>query len=72
MATVALYARQAADRLYHFKGILAGPAEFGLIRDTCFAQEIQHIGIMFLLFLLDFNLNPKKLLPTTVLHHRRI
>ncbi|OOZ41869.1 sodium:proton antiporter [Solemya pervernicosa gill symbiont] len=61
LATVALYARQALLVAYILLGILFGPWALGLVTDPDLIQEISHIGIMFLLFLLGLNLPPKKL-----------
>lgn len=63
MATLALYARQALLVSYILLGILFGPSVFGLVSDAQLIQQISHVGIMFLLFLLGLNLPPAKLLP---------
>lgn len=63
VATLALYARQALLVAYIVLGILFGPSGFGLVDDPVLVQQISHVGIMFLLFLLGLNLPPAKLFP---------
>ena len=53
LATVALFAHQALLVAYILVGILCGPWGLGLVVDPVLIQKIAHIGIMFLLFLLD-------------------
>ena len=62
LATVALYARQTLLVAYIAIGLILGQSGFNLIPDAGFLQQISDIGIMFLLFLLGLNLNPKKLI----------
>lgn len=62
LATFALFAHQALLVAYIFVGILFGPWALKLAVDPVLIQEIGHIGIMFLLFLLGLNLHPQKLL----------
>lgn len=62
MATVALYARQALLVGYIVLGIVAGPWGLKLISDLSLIEDIAHVGIIFLLFLLGLNLYPQKLL----------
>ena len=62
LATLALYARQSLLVVYIIVGILLGPSAFNLVSDPKLITEIAHIGIIFLLFLLGVNLDPKKLL----------
>jgi len=61
-ATVALYARQAMIVAYLVLGAVAGPAGFALVDDPGMIEQISHVGIIFLLFLLGLNLYPQKLL----------
>ncbi len=61
LATVALYARQAFLVAYILLGALLGPWGMGLITDAGLIQDMAHIGIIFLLFLLGLNLYPQKL-----------
>ena len=62
MATLALYARQSLLVAYIVLGILAGPSVTGFITDPHLIEEIAHVGIIFLLFLLGLDLYPRKLL----------
>ncbi len=61
VATVALTLRQSLIIAYIVVGILIGPSGFELIRDAELIQNIANVGIIFLLFLLGLNLNPKEL-----------
>ena len=63
VATIALYARQALLVAYILLGVLLGPSVFGLVSDPILIQQISHVGIMFLLFLLGLNLPLAKLIP---------
>jgi Kef-type K+ transport system membrane component KefB len=71
VATLALYARQALPVAYILLGILFGPSATGLVADAEVVAEVAHIGIMFLLFLMGLDLDPKELVQafrrTTVL-----
>lgn len=62
LATLALFARQAMIVAYILLGIMTGPFGFNLVQDPEVTQQIAHIGIIFLLFLLGLNLYPQKLL----------
>ena len=61
LATAALYARQSLIVAYIFLGMLFGPSALGLIRDVALLQDLSHVGIVFLLFLLGLNLHPQDL-----------
>lgn len=61
LATVALFARQALLVIYIVLGMLFGPWGLGLVDDPVIIEQIGHVGIMFLLFLLGLNLHPQKL-----------
>jgi len=61
-ATVALFARQSLLVAYVVLGVLLGPSVLGLVPDAAMASDLSHIGIIFLLFLLGLNLNPKELI----------
>lgn len=63
VATIALYARQALLVAYILLGVLFGPSVFGLVDDPVLIQQISHVGIMFLLFLLGLSLPLAKLIP---------
>jgi Kef-type K+ transport system membrane component KefB len=61
-AALALFARQSLLVAYIFLGGVVGPAGFGLVKDPSVIQQIGHIGIIFLLFLLGLNLQPTQLM----------
>ena len=62
LAAIALYARQSLLVAYILLGGLLGPWGFKLVNDASLIQEIGHIGIIFLLFLLGLNLQPSQLI----------
>jgi len=62
VATLALYARQSLLVVYIALGILLGPSVSNLVSDPQLINDISHIGIIFLLFLLGINLQPQKLM----------
>ena len=62
LAGIALFARQSLLVAYILLGGLLGPWGFRLIDDASIIQQIGHIGIIFLLFLLGLNLQPAQLL----------
>jgi Kef-type K+ transport system membrane component KefB len=62
LAGVALFARQSLLVAYILLGGLLGPWGFRLIDDASIIQQIGHIGIIFLLFLLGLNLQPAQLI----------
>jgi Kef-type K+ transport system membrane component KefB len=61
LATVALYARQSLIVAYILVGIAFGPSALGLIHDVALLQDLSHVGVVFLLFLLGLNLHPQNL-----------
>jgi Kef-type K+ transport system membrane component KefB len=61
-AGIALYARQSLLVAYILLGGLAGPWGFKLVNEPALIQQIGHIGIIFLLFLLGLNLHPLQLI----------
>lgn len=61
IATIALTMRQSLIIAYIAVGLLIGPSGFSLIHDPLLIQNIANVGIIFLLFLLGLNLNPKEL-----------
>lgn len=61
-ATLALYARQSLIIGYIVLGMVLGPWGLAWVSDTELIQDISNIGIIFLLFLLGLNLNPRKLI----------
>ncbi len=46
---------------YLVAGVLIGPASFGLIADPAAVLQISELGVVFLLFLVGLELNPKRL-----------
>ncbi|HUT40207.1 MAG TPA: cation:proton antiporter, partial [Gammaproteobacteria bacterium] len=62
LAALALFARQSLLVAYILLGGLVGPWGLQLVTDASVIQQIGHIGIIFLLFLLGLNLSPQKLL----------
>ncbi len=62
MATLALTLRQTLIIAYIAVGLLIGPSVSGLIPDPTLIQNISNVGIIFLLFLLGLDLNPKELI----------
>ena len=62
IATVALYARQALPVAYIVLGAAMGPWGLGLIGDIAVLEGMAEFGIIFLLFLLGLNLEPRELL----------
>lgn len=60
-AALALFARQSLLVAYILLGGLAGPWGLKLVTDASVIQQIGHIGIIFLLFLLGLNLQPSQL-----------
>lgn len=61
LATMALAARQSLLVAYILLGVLLGPGVTGLVPNAELVAEISHIGIMFLLFLLGLDLDPRGL-----------
>lgn len=61
IATVALYARQALLIAYILLGAILGPWGLDIVSNPALIADIANIGILFLLFLLGLNLEPKDL-----------
>jgi Kef-type K+ transport system membrane component KefB len=61
LATLALYARQSMLVAYILLGMAIGPSALGLVKDVQLLQDLSHVGIVFLLFLLGLNLHPQDL-----------
>lgn len=61
LASFALYTRQPLIIAYILLGALIGPYGLGLISDVSLLKESGHIGIIFLLFLLGLDMQPKAL-----------
>ncbi len=62
IATIAMTIRQSLIIAYIAVGLLIGPSGFQLIHDPQLIQNIANVGIIFLLFLLGLNLDPKELI----------
>jgi len=62
VATLALFARQALPVAYILLGILLGPWMLNWVGDGSGVAGMAEIGILFLLFLLGLNLEPRELL----------
>lgn len=62
IASLALYTRQPLLVAYIVLGALLGPYGFKLITNVDLISDIAHIGIIFLLFLLGLDMQPKALL----------
>ena len=60
-ATVFLYLKQPIILAYIGFGIAAGPWGFGLIKEPGHIEELSHIGVILLLYLLGINLKPDRL-----------
>ena len=61
-ATIALYLRQSVMIAHILLGIALGPSGFKIVADLELTRNIADIGIVFLLFLLGLNLQPRSLL----------
>ena len=61
VATVALFARQSMLIAYILVGIAAGPSGLNLVTDVELIGQVAKVGIIFLLFLLGMNLEPREL-----------
>ncbi|MCW8357413.1 cation:proton antiporter [Marinomonas pontica] len=62
VASVALYTRQPMIIAYIALGILFGPSALSLINEPKLMDEMSHIGIIFLLFLLGLDMQPNHLI----------
>ncbi len=61
VATAALYARQALPVAYIAVGALLGPWGLEWVPDPAVIGSVSHVGIVFLLFLLGMDLEPREL-----------
>jgi Kef-type K+ transport system membrane component KefB len=61
LATFSLYTHQPIIVAYVALGLIAGPSGFQLVSDPQLLNEISHIGIVFLLFLLGLDMQPSSL-----------
>ncbi len=64
IASLALYTRQPLLVAYIALGAALGPYGLQLVDDIALVTDIAHIGIIFLLFLLGLDMQPKSLLST--------
>lgn len=62
LGTLFLYAKQPIIVAYIAIGIAVGPGGFALIDKTEHIEQISHLGIVLLLFLIGLNLQPRKLI----------
>jgi len=60
-ATVFLYLKQPVILAYIGLGVIAGPWGLGLIKHPEHIEELSHIGVILLLYLLGINLKPDRL-----------
>jgi len=64
VASLALYTRQPLLIAYIVLGALIGPYGLALITNLTLLQDIAHVGIIFLLFLLGLDMQPRALVTT--------
>ena len=64
VASLALYTRQPLLIAYIVLGALIGPYGLALITNLTLLQDIAHVGIIFMLFLLGLDMQPRALLTT--------
>jgi len=62
LATFSLYTHQPIIVAYVILGLIAGPSGFQWVSDPDLLNEISHIGIVFLLFLLGLDMQPSSLI----------
>ena len=62
LGTIALFTRQVLPVVYIILGAIIGPGGLGMISEVVLVEDLAHIGIIFLLFLLGIDLYPQKLL----------
>ena len=62
LATAALWVRQSLILGYIGLGLFIGPWGINILEDAALIQNIADVGIIFLLFLLGLNLDPKELI----------
>jgi Kef-type K+ transport system membrane component KefB len=60
-ATVFLYLKQPVMLAYIFLGMVAGQWGMGAIENAAHLEELSHLGIILLLFLIGMNLQPERL-----------
>jgi len=62
VASIALYTKQPMIIAYIALGVLFGPSALSLINEPKLMDEMSHIGIIFLLFLLGLDMQPSHLI----------
>lgn len=62
LGTLFLFLRQPIVIAYIGIGFALGPGGLGLIKETTHLEQIAHVGVILLLFLIGLNLQPQKLL----------
>ncbi len=62
LATLFLFARQPIILAYIAIGILIGPNGLALMKSSAHIEQLAHLGVVLLLFLVGLNLQPNKLL----------
>jgi Kef-type K+ transport system membrane component KefB len=62
LATLFLYLKQPIILAYIALGVLVGPWGVGLIDDAQHIEQLSHVGIILLLFLIGLNLRPDRLI----------
>ena len=62
LGTLFLYAKQPIIIAYITLGVAVGPSGLALITRTDHIEQISHIGVILLLFLIGLNLQPAKLI----------
>lgn len=62
LATLSLYFRQPILIAYILLGGLLGPYGMGWVGDTALLEDVSHVGIMFLLFLIGLDMQPNHLI----------
>ncbi|RBP80646.1 cation:proton antiporter [Marinomonas rhizomae] len=62
VASIALYTKQPMIIAYIALGVLFGPSALSLIHEPKLMDEMSHIGIIFLLFLLGLDMQPSHLI----------
>ncbi len=62
LGTVFLYARQPIIIAYIAIGIIIGPGGLGLIKRPESVEQMAHLGVVLLLFIIGLNLKPAKLI----------
>lgn len=62
LATVFLYLKQPVMLAYIVFGMIAGPWGLGIIKTAAHIEQLSHLGIILLLFLIGISLQPERLI----------